>query len=129
MGTSPWGYESELLSLLAIHGACHRVASSIGSSERHAQLARNSRAESALPVASYEQSCAALAASRLSVTPAGRSRNQRYDRVHVTRSDSSVVGTADLVDEQQAQRHHCEDGEDFDHHMTNLLVSKAIIYG
>ena len=98
-GDEPIGHESELLRLLAVHRACHGVAPSTGSSERDAQLARNSRGERT------PQSRATSSRRHAALTPstgtlAGQSRNQRYDRIQVTRSDSSVVGTADVVDEQ-----------------------------
>ena len=97
-GDEPMRHESEPLSLLTIHRACHGVPPSTGSSERHAP--RNSCVERTpsreLRAVYGMQPCR----HRLGVTPVGQSRNQRYDRIQVTRSDSSVVGTADLVDEQ-----------------------------
>ncbi len=60
------------------------------------------RAESALPVASYEQSKACspdgIEAGRDTCRPVTKSRLR--PNTGDKRSDSSVVGTADLVDEQ-----------------------------
>ena len=71
----------------------------------------------------------ALTASGTTGCTCRSGRSQCHDQPQVTHSQSSAIGTANLVREQEVQRHHTKDGYDSAHHVTNLLVSKATTYG
>ena len=72
------------------------------------------------PVASYERSSLRTPLS-LNLLPSGRPATG-----YVTQSESAMVRAAHLMEEQQAQCHHRQDGYDLAHHTTNLLVLRVI---